>query len=674
MRCRAGCRALPCIPRELIFAARLIMSAWKRATAGMTAWWRNAGAARSAVTLTLSVVVISLIVFLLRTGSEWPRSWPSNLEPWKNPKLDILVQTGLWWGGVVSLSLMTLLLATSRWWLQTLPPGVSRSANLPRVTFPTFWLPILVAILLTALQTWPRLSLSANGDELYNLRRYIMGSYKLDNQLRPVFRATDWQDAFFENRSADNHIPFSVAARASLKIWQATTGSDNQHFHEIALRLPAWLAGLTGIAAIAVFLWVAGYPRAGVLASFLAALHPWYLRFTTEASGYILSAVWIPLACAAMALVWRTGSWRWWLTLAGALFMLMVSVLGAAVFAGFIMVGLSVAILVRFSSTDAPPMQMRRLLVVLAISLAPLAILYGPSTYQIVRFLVVDRVDQPMGTAWLLDAWAQLTLGMPWHGKGFENQLIHTVESLFAGGARLPWMLAIASAAAVLGGTLRLCLAGRPSLLIIALSLLLGGPLLYALAESTHSYLLPRYIFFVLPGILALMSLGIDWLSTSLGGKLPHATTAIPILLALAIFAIATHSQRSVVMNHPRENLKAVSSAIHGTNDPLTIPSEVILRGHVWSSISHYDPWSRNTVSDVELRALIQEALERDIPLYFSFGYRDRAMTEAPVKAAVELAENPLLFEPIAVFPGLDQDQFTHRLFRFRGAHAVPHL
>lgn len=631
------------------------------------------GPTRAMAFLALAAGALTLAVFLVRTASDWPGSWPNDLEPWKNPKLDILVQTGLWWGGVCALVLLVVLLATSRAWMRALP-GKVRPAQLPPVRFETFWLPVAAAMLATGILTWPRLSVSLNGDELYNARRYVMGSFELDKQQKPVFKATDWQDAFFENRGADNHVPFTVASRLSLGTWRAMAGTNDRHFSEVAMRLPAWVAGILAVGALAVCLWVAGYPSAGVVAAFLAAVHPWLLRYATEAAGYVLSALWIPLVCAAAILALRTGRWTWWLSFAGGLAALLYSVLSAGAVAFVLVAGLFVAILVCARRPGALPMQFRRLCVAVALALIPLALLLGPGAYQIARYLVVDRVDQVMGTHWLVDSWGQLALGMPWFGKGFESHLILTVDSLAAGGENLPWLVAIGVGAAALAGAARLLGSRMRERVVLAVVSLLSGIVFYGIAEGIRSYLLPRYIFFALPGVLLLAGLGLDWLSSLLARKVPGAVAGMPTVLALVLFAVATHPQRSVVMAHAKEDLKGVSNAIHAGADPLDVPSSQVLRGHVWSSISHYDPWSRNTTSGDALLVLMREALNTGIPLYYSFGYRSRALTEAPVKAAVDLAENPLLFDRVATFPGLEQDQFTHRLFKFRGEAARPHM
>ncbi len=638
----------------------------------VTSWFTTTRPAELSAVLLLLCVALGLLIFLLATGSDWRNAWPDDLKHWEKPKLEVLIQTGLWWGGLTSLSICLLLLVFSRWWLLRLQsPGMLK---LPSVSMITFWVPLLLAIIVAGGLSWQRLGVSLNGDELYNLRRYIMGSYKLDEQQQPVFKATDWQDAWFENRGADNHIPYSLAARTSLKAWQLMAGSDDKHFKELALRLPAWMAGIAAIAGLAVFLWVAGFPRAGLIAAWLAAVHPWWLRYATEATGYSLAALWIPLTCATALLALRSGRWRWWLAWAACQFLLLLSVSDTLVFIVLLNLGLAITLLMRWRLSANPlPLQFRRYLAGLGISLVPLALLLGASTYQIIRYLVVDRVAQPMGWPWLQDAWGYLATGMPWNGANYNSPLIITFESL--AGWPPAWLVASLMLLLAILGAHRLATSQRTGAVACAAALLLSGPLVYALASDNEFFLLKRYLFFYLPGVLAFVALAVDG-STVLLGKLQvpkMGTLALPFVF-VAVFAWVTQPQRQIVLNHPKENLQAVASAIHGDRDPQLVSSSEVLRGHVWSSVSHYDPWSRNTPFESDLLALMHEAIASNVPMYYSFGYRARAMTEAPVKAAVELAENPLLFEHIDTYYGLEQDQFTHRLFKFRGQAAAPHI
>ena len=63
-------------------------------------------------------------------------------------------------------------------------------------------------------------------------------------------------------------------------------------------------------------------PFAGVLAAWLLALHPWHIRFTSEARGYSLLRCIIPIVPYFWIRAIRQNEWRWWLLYSGSQFAL----------------------------------------------------------------------------------------------------------------------------------------------------------------------------------------------------------------------------------------------------------------------------------------------------------------------------------------------------------------
>jgi uncharacterized membrane protein len=61
---------------------------------------------------------------------------------------------------------------------------------------------------------------------------------------------------------------------------------------------------------------------AGVVAAWLLALHPWHIRFTSEARGYSLLLCIIPIVLYFWLRAIRQNEWRWWLLYSGSQFAL----------------------------------------------------------------------------------------------------------------------------------------------------------------------------------------------------------------------------------------------------------------------------------------------------------------------------------------------------------------
>src|SRR3546814_7784434 len=67
------------------------------------------------------------------------------------------------------------------------------------------------------------------------------------------------------------------------------------------------------------------FPSAGVVAAFLSALHPWHIRYASEARAYAFVLCLIPLVIYFFLRALEKGLWRWWAAFGTAEFFLMYS-------------------------------------------------------------------------------------------------------------------------------------------------------------------------------------------------------------------------------------------------------------------------------------------------------------------------------------------------------------
>ena len=81
---------------------------------------------------------------------------------------------------------------------------------------------------------------------------------------------------------------------------------------EWPFRVPALVFGLLAVAAFAWLLKEFGMPDAGVVAAFLLAIHPWSIRYASEARGYSFVIFLVPVLFVFWRRAMVTGTWRWW--------------------------------------------------------------------------------------------------------------------------------------------------------------------------------------------------------------------------------------------------------------------------------------------------------------------------------------------------------------------------
>ena len=125
-----------------------------------------------------------------------------------------------------------------------------------------------------------------------------------------------------ELRFGTNHIFQSILSRVSHSAWRTIARPTGLQLSEAAARLPSYVSGILLVGVVALLAARFGLAWEGALASWLIAIHPWHLRFTTEARGYGLVALLIPVSCLLAVHALNRGQWRWWIALAMANFAL----------------------------------------------------------------------------------------------------------------------------------------------------------------------------------------------------------------------------------------------------------------------------------------------------------------------------------------------------------------
>ena len=141
-----------------------------------------------------------------------------------------------------------------------------------------------------------------------------LGELWIQNDALPEFRPVSWQETIWGNRIGNNHSLHSILARIGHQAWQDAHDAPPRQVFEVPLRLPSLLGGLLSVAAIGCLgRLLTRSSRAGWIAAFLVAIHPWHLRYSTEARGYGLVFGFSTLALLFLLLALERGRWRWWL-------------------------------------------------------------------------------------------------------------------------------------------------------------------------------------------------------------------------------------------------------------------------------------------------------------------------------------------------------------------------
>ena len=228
----------------------------------------------------------------------------------RSVRLREFVASGIWYGAAVGICVVGVLLSTIRWWNRVIPPK-NAGIQYPSKQVVGWIFAIAFVGLFIRL---PRMDFSLYNDESFNFTRYIHGQFKPDKETGELkFRKVSWQQTAWGNHFGNNGELYSIAARASHDFWQKQNNTADGEVSEVALRIPSLLAGVGSIIIISLCGVLCFGTRTGIIAAILTALHPWHIRYSTEARSYGMVLLFSAIILLSLVLAIREGRWRWWL-------------------------------------------------------------------------------------------------------------------------------------------------------------------------------------------------------------------------------------------------------------------------------------------------------------------------------------------------------------------------
>ena len=147
------------------------------------------------------------------------------------------------------------------------------------------------------------------------MRRWILGESRVKDDGTVELKKLSWRRTLW-NYTTTNHVLQSILSRLSHSAWRTLARPTGLQLNEAAARLPSYLAGILAVGAIGLLAARFGLAWEGALAAWLVAIHPWHMRFATEARGYGLVALLISVSVLLAVYTLNNGQWRWWIALA----------------------------------------------------------------------------------------------------------------------------------------------------------------------------------------------------------------------------------------------------------------------------------------------------------------------------------------------------------------------
>ncbi|MCP5058058.1 MAG: hypothetical protein GY937_15235 [bacterium] len=608
----------------------------------------------------LGLLLLPAMAFLVLGPDPFGLSFAERAEAGKTLRPKDYAGAYLFWITLVNVGVLLALIASFRHWAR---PG--RATCGPALVSPaTRWHPMFLtgtalAMLALAISAAPRLDDSLWTDEKYMVVHSIAGAYEVNDANEIEFEPVSWGNTLFFYQKPNNHVPYSILARLSWDGWRTLAQPEDRRAVETVVRMPALLFGIVGIATLAGLLARLGFPVAGVLAAWILALHPWYLRYASEVRGYSLMLALLPLLIIFGLRVLERASWPRFAVYGACQILLLWTYPGTI----FVLIVINAAVLGRLWKTrtrdagaDASPL-LRFAMTELLAGLVWLQL----NLANMMQFLEYAKSwTSPITMKFLSKTALLMLLGT---SSEEPREGFVTMAGLFESHPILLPILIAASLAAFVLGCVRLARSGVAGRLALAV-LVLPGPLTIAFAAIRGDHLYEWYVIHALPGVIAGISLGVVWA----GQAFPRGAARKGVIGMLALsfgasYAMASHPMRDALRTRSIEPtfelLEAFGWPPH--RDPAATRS--VMTGTVYGDLDYYDPAARSLRDPDGLIALMQEADETSLPLFVSFDRPQLARKRNP--AAIALLERPGFFEKVGEFDGVFY-KYRRAVFRYR--------
>lgn len=581
-----------------------------------------------------------------------PKPWDVDLTAFPKAPVELCVRTGLWWGGAANAVLWILLGLTAPLWMRTLDrPTPAAPAPLPR----EFGWTVLAAMAAFAIVGAFRLPLSLWDDEEYCARKIVVGTWREKADGKLDLKPVSWENTLWYYQMPANHGMQSILSRLSNETWRRIVRPQGVAFSETALRLPALVASVLAIGALALLLARAGYPWAGALAAWLLAVHPWFLRLGTEARGYPFLFLFLPVLVLAAFRAVRTGTWPAFLLLAAAEFFLLHTWPGAVFIV--LLLNLCVAVLI-FRQPAIRNVLAGRWLVSGSLAAGAVFAITAPWLPQLARYLS-SPLHLNFGMLWLKNYGALLLSGRQWSESGLaESPYLELYPRALAQPALIGFVVTVALILMAVG-LVRLLRGGALSVVTAAM-LGLPAPALYAVTKWRDGQLHEWYLAFLLPGLLAFAAVGALVLAEKFGRR-----GRVGFALALVVgYTAFTWNERVFLIQKSAQPFRESVLATRPNLNPNSPENRGILTASWLLTPEIYDPRVHKVKSAGDLILLMKQADEQGIPLFVNNGY-DLHNHDHQFPGLANLVRDPRLFEPAVVLHGLEP-VFDRSLHRYR--------
>ena len=177
------------------------------------------------------------------------------------------------------------------------------------------------------------------------------------------------------------------------------------------------------------------------------------------------------------------------------------------------------------------------------------------------------------------------------------------------------------------------------------------------------------YLIFVLPGVIALVALGIDQVSTLVRSRIGKVAATAFAALVISGYAAWSAPQRHFLMTRSIQPNRESVLLTRPTLDPNDPQQRNILTATFYGPPEPYDPNIIILRNATELGDLVRKADADGKPLFINLGYLTTVEGEHQNK--YELLRNSGFFEDLGILSGFEPSMQSRHVFRYKPGSAA---
>lgn len=603
----------------------------------------------------LVVWVIASAVVFLRFKNEWFNAMADKVGFLNLPPVTTMIRPALGLTGFAHLVLGVVLLATYRLWSRRddeKPVTLKIAVATPPARVGKLWWAALAVVLLAALaERLPRMTLSFWGDESLCLNTYVVGKFKprdlANHQGEMKYVVTPWSATVFsDDGGGNNHFLYSILARGLLECWRDWTHQPKGAFSEPLLRIWPLIFGIASLAALAGLMRRIGLAWVGILAAALLALHPWHLRFSTEARGYALMLFFFIMTLWAWVNALERGRWRDWAAVAVCQFLALWSWKGVMYpLFGINLVAPVAICLARGEGSKLTALG--RWLVCNVVAAAVFIPLVAAAQIQMIQMLprISKMGNLPMNWPWLRNLLSETVAGcQAWRLDVTNPQEVFLDGLCAAHPVLVPGALGVLALALAAGFVVLMRKSRVLAAFVVAIPI--GGVVAAIHFKFYLNIELLRWYWFFLTPVMALLA--------ATGAVVVFEKLSLQVASAIVVVAaVAVISWPMCVRNttHATEDLRGALEIARGPGyRPFEdVTSSKSMTIWLWRHPRIYDPRGSTKAESVEqLQGYMKDADAGGLDFHLISGYP--TLTELLHPEVVPVLENPALFDKVRTF------------------------